>query len=436
MFFDHKNETLSRAELEDHQLKLLKSLVNLAYDQIPFYTNRLKEIGFKPEALKDLHDLSSLPFTDKEDLRNNYPDGLSAVPLERITRYHASSGTTGKITVVGYTANDVRTWATLMARSLMATGVDKTDVVNVAYGYGLFTGGLGAHYGAELLGAAVLPCSSGASHRQIRLMRDLKVTALCCTPTYALYLGEVALEMGLDFRNKDQLPLKTGVLGAEPWSLEMRQTIEDKLAINAMNIYGLSEVMGPGISIECLESKEGLHIFEDHFLPEIIDPQSGRVLGPDEEGELVLTTLTKEGTPLIRYRTGDITSLIKQPCPCGRTHRRMSRVMGRSDDMVIIRGVNVYPSQIESLILEIPAFSHNYRIVLDRKDNMDTLEVQIEPEPNSGLPLDDQDVGTKLSRSIKDYLGITAKVSLLAPKTLTRGQGKTQRVLDLRQGKI
>ncbi|MDR2387135.1 MAG: phenylacetate--CoA ligase [Deltaproteobacteria bacterium] len=436
MFFDRPNETLSRPELEALQLKRLKSLVTLAYDKIPFYSKKLRDCRFKPDDFKDLSDLSLLPFTDKDDLRNNYPDGLSAVAKDQIVRYHASSGTTGKITVVGYTAKDIETWSALMARCLMATGVDKSDVVDVAYGYGLFTGGLGAHYGAELLGAAVLPCSSGGSHRQIRLMRDLKVTALCCTPTYALYLGELANEMGLDFRDKAQLPLKTGVFGAEPWSEEMRLNIEAKLGINAMNIYGLSEVMGPGISIECLESKVGLHIFEDHFLPEIIDPQSGQVLGPGREGELVLTTLTKQGTPLIRYRTKDITSFIEAPCPCGRTHRRMTRVMGRSDDMVIIRGINVYPSQIESLILEIPALSPNYKILLDRKDNLDTLEIQIEPEASASPGLNEKAIMTKLSRSIKDYLGVGAQVTLLAPKTLTRGQGKTQRVFDLRQGKL
>jgi phenylacetate-CoA ligase len=433
MFFDPKNETLPRPELEKLQLERLKELVTKS-SRIPFYASRFKELGFQPGDLKSLSDLALLPFTEKDDLRNNYPDGLSAVPKESITRFHASSGTTGKITVIGYTAKDVGIWAELMARSLMASGVTASDVVNVAYGYGLFTGGLGAHYGAELIGAAVLPCSSGSSQRQVRLMRDLKVTALCCTPTYALYLGEVAMDMGLDFRDKQTLPLKTGVFGAEPWSDNMRQTIEDKLGINAMNIYGLSEVMGPGVSIECLESKKGLHIFEDHFLPEIINPVSGQVLEPGQEGELVLTTLTKEGTPLIRYRTRDITSFLKEPCPCGRSHRRMSRVMGRSDDMIIIRGVNVYPSQIESLVLETPGLSPNYQIVVDRKDNLDSIEVQVEPNPETSI--ENGILAKSLSRKIKDYLGIGVLVKIMPLKTFVRGQGKTQRLFDYRNGKI
>ncbi|MDR1083662.1 MAG: phenylacetate--CoA ligase [Deltaproteobacteria bacterium] len=432
MIYDPAYETMPRAELEKLQLERLKDLIALCRNRVPFYANKFKEIGFQTGDLKTAADLSLLPFTEKDDLRNNYPHGLSAVPQEDIVRFHASSGTTGKITVVGYTANDLKVWAHLMARSLTATGLSRSDVINVAYGYGLFTGGLGAHYGAELLGAAVVPCSSGSSVRQIRLMSDLRVTGLCCTPTYALYLSEVAKKEGLDFRDKSRLPLKVGVFGAEPWSDSMCQTIEETMAINAMNIYGLSEIMGPAVSIECLESRVGLHIFEDHFLPEIIDPNTGQILGPGQEGELVLTTLTKEGTPLLRYRTRDITSLIEEPCPCGRTHRRMSRLRGRSDDMLIIKGINVYPSQIETLILDTDGFSPNYQIIVDRDNNLDTLEVCVEAaEPLYG----DAAAGLTrvLSRKIKDNLTVEAKVTIIPDNTVPRGQGKTQRVFDKRQ---
>jgi len=350
MIFDIENETLPREQLEALQLRRLQDLCRRVYANVPFYNKKFDEAGIKPDQVRSLKDLERLPFTEKKHLRDHYPYGFFAVPRENVVRLHASSGTTGRVTVVGYTRRDIDNWADLMARSLAAAGAGRPDMVHVAYGYGLFTGGLGAHYGAERIGATVVPSSSGATRRQVHFMRDLGATVLCCTPSYALHLYEAALEEGLDFRNKSVMSLKTGVFGAEPWSEEMRANIESKMGINAMNVYGLSEVMGPGVSMECVEAKSGLHIYEDHFLPEIIDPDTGRVLPLGEEGELVLTTLTKEAVPLVRYRTRDITRLDPTPCRCGRTHLRMSRVMGRSDDMLIIRGVNVYPSQIEAIL--------------------------------------------------------------------------------------
>ena len=401
------------------------------YANVPFYRKRFDESGIKPGDIKSLADLKNLPFTEKQDLRNYYPFGLFAVPRDNIVRLHASSGTTGKAVVVGYTARDLHNWAELAGRSLSAAGVNQTDIVHVAYGYGLFTGGLGAHGGAERIGATVVPASGGATRRQAYLLRDFGATALCCTPSYALHLWEAGQEVGIDFRD---LPLRTGVFGAEPWTEEMRQDIERKMGINALNIYGLSEVMGPGVAMECLESKCGMHLWEDHFLPEIIDPVTGEQLPEGEVGELVITTLTKEGIPLIRYRTRDLTSLDYTPCRCGRTHVRLTRIRGRSDDMLIIRGVNVFPQQIEALLMENQNLSPNYQIIVDRVNNLDTLEVQV--EMNETLFADEirklQSLESSIQKSIKEFLGVTTKVRLMEPHSIQRSEGKAKRIIDKR----
>ena len=436
MIFDINMETMPREDLEALQLRRLQNLCQRVQANVPFYTAKFAEAGIKPEQVRSLEDLARLPFTEKQDLRDNYPYGLFAVPRENVVRIHASSGTTGRVTVVGYTRRDVDNWADLMARSLSAAGAGRQDMVHVAYGYGLFTGGLGAHYGAERIGATVVPSSSGATKRQITFMRDLGATVLCCTPSYALHIAEVAREEGSDFRDKSVMALKIGVFGAEPWSEEMRQTIEAEMGIDAMNIYGLSEIMGPGVSMECVEAKDGLHIFEDHFLPEIIDPVTGRVLPLGEEGELVLTTLTKEAIPLVRYRTRDITSLNPVPCRCGRTHYRMTRIMGRSDDMLIIRGVNVYPSQIEAVLVDTEGLSPHYQIMVDRVENLDQIEIRVELAEGflaGGEVRTLQAMTRELAHRIKEFLGISADIRLVEPRSLARSEGKAQRVIDKRQ---
>jgi phenylacetate-CoA ligase len=381
--------------------------------------------------VKSLGDLRRLPFTLKQDMRDNYPYGLFAVPLEQIIRIHASSGTTGKPTVVGYTRRDIKMWAELMARSFAAAGAHRGDVIHNAYGYGLFTGGLGAHYGAERIGASVIPMSGGNTKKQIMIMKDFGSTVLTCTPSYSLFLAEAAAEEGVDIR---QLKLRVGIFGAEPWSEQMRAEIEEKLNIKAIDIYGLSEILGPGVGIECLEAQKGLHIWEDHFIPEIIDPESGDALPPGEQGELVITTITKEGIPMIRYRTRDITRLIPEPCICGRTHMRLERMSGRSDDMLIIRGVNVFPSQIESVLFNIDGVEPHYQLIVDREGNLDTLEVQV--EVNEQTFSDEvkvlQDLTGRIRKEIKDLLGITCKVRLVEPKSIARSEGKAQRVIDRR----
>ena len=439
MILDIAKETLPRLELEALQLQRLQDVCRRVCANVPFYAEKFGQAGIKPDRIRGLNDLQHLPFTEKQDLRDNYPYGMFAVPRDNVVRVHASSGTTGRVTVVGYTRRDVDNWADLMARSLAAGGASRHDMIHVAYGYGLFTGGLGAHYGAERLGAMVVPSSSGATRRQVHFMKDLGATVLCCTPSYALHLYEAAIEEGLDFKDKSVMPLKTGVFGAEPWSEEMRAAIEEKMGINAMNIYGLSEIMGPGVSMECVEAKCGLHIFEDHFLPEIIDPATGRVLPPGEEGELVLTTLTKEAVPLVRYRTRDITRLDPTPCKCGRTHLRMGRVMGRSDDMLIIRGVNVYPSQIEAILVETEGLTPHYQIVVDRADNLDLMTVAVEMSEdflNGGEIKKLQQTTGLLAKRIKEFLGINAQIRLVEPRTLARSEGKAQRVIDHRREKI
>ncbi|MDY0259381.1 phenylacetate--CoA ligase family protein [Desulfovibrio sp.] len=431
MLFNIKQETLPREELEALQLRRLRDLCDRVYANVPFYRKRFDEAGVTPADIKSLADLKLLPFTEKQDLRNYYPFGLFAVPRDHIVRLHASSGTTGKAVVVGYTARDLENWAELMARSMSAAGVNRSDVVHVAYGYGLFTGGLGAHYGAERIGATVVPASGGATRRQAHLMRDFGATVLCATPSYSLHLWEAAQEAGVDFR---ELALRIGIFGAEPWSEAMRRDIEEKMHIDALNIYGLSEIMGPGVAMECVEAKCGMHLWEDHILPEIIDPVTGEQLPPGQVGELVLTTLTKEGIPMLRYRTRDLTSLNYTPCCCGRTHVRISRLQGRSDDMLIIRGVNVFPQQIEGLLMESDGLTPNYQIIVGSVNNLDTLEVRV--EVSDSLFADEirklQMLENRLQKNIKEFLGVTAKVRLMEPRSIQRSEGKAQRIVDQR----
>ncbi|NLC11540.1 MAG: phenylacetate--CoA ligase [Firmicutes bacterium] len=425
-----KYETMSREELEKLQYLRLKKTLELVYQRVPFYQKAFKEKGIEPGDIKSLADLSKLPFTTKEDLRQNYPFGLFAVPLQEVVRLHSSSGTTGQATVVGYTRNDLETWSELIARTLSCSGATANSVIQIAYGYGLFTGGLGLHYGAEKLGATVIPISGGQTKKQVRIMVDFQTTVLACTPSYALYIAETIEEMGI---KPEELKLKAGVFGAEPWTESMRRVVEEKLNIDAIDIYGLSEVMGPGISSECLQ-KDGLHIFEDHFLPEIIDPHTGEVLPDGETGELVLTTLTKEAIPVIRYRTRDITSLKREKCPCGRTMVRMAKVSGRTDDMLIIRGVNVFPSQIEAVLMDLGQTEPHYQIVVDREGSLDTLTVLVEVSEQmfsdkvKGL----EELEKVISRELESNLAVKAKVTLVEPKSLQRSEGKAKRVIDKR----
>lgn len=431
MIFNVEQETLPREELEAIQLRRLQNLCERVYANVPHYREQFIKAGVTPADIKSLSDLAKLPFTEKQDLRDNYPFGLFAVPKENIVRLHASSGTTGKATVVGYTQRDVNNWAELMARSFMAAGATRSDFIHNSYGYGLFTGGLGVHYGAERLGATVIPISGGGTKRQVSLMQDFGATVICSTPSYGLVLHEAAQQAGVNLRD---LPLRVGIFGAEPWTDEMRNDLQDKMGIDAVNIYGLSEIMGPGVSIECAVAKDGMHIFEDHFLPEIIDPVTGEQLPEGETGELVITTLTKEGIPLIRYRTRDITSLNYTPCKCGRTHVRMNRITGRSDDMLIIRGVNVFPSQIESIILETEGASPHYQIIVKRQGNLDTVEVQVEIDESlfSDAIKNLQQIEMRIQKTIKEFLGVSTKVRLVEPRSIERSQGKAKRVFDLR----
>ena len=412
------------------QLARLRSVVRRAYDNVPHFRARLDTACFRPEDVKDLRDIEALPFTVKSDLRDTYPFGLFASPLNEVVRLHASSGTTGKPIVVAYTKRDVEVWTSVMVRSFAACGLTHGDVVQNAYGYGLFTGGLGAHYGAEALGATVIPVSGGNTDRQIMVLKDFGVTAICCTPSYFIHLLERARELGVEIRD---LPLKAGVFGAEPWTDSMRRHIETEGGIEAFDIYGLSEIIGPGVGIEC-PCHDGLHIFEDHFYPEIIDPETGRALGPGEEGELVLTTLSKEAMPMIRYRTRDITSLVPGRCECGRTIRRIARIGRRSDDMFIIRGVNVFPSQIEAALLAVEGALPHYQIVLTRERGLDSIEVQVEvtPEVFSDKIGALETLHRNLTKSLDHTLGLRVEVKLAAPHTIARSEGKAKRVIDNR----
>ena len=432
LYWEEEIETLPRVGLESIQLTRLKNLVKRVYKTVAPYREKMDAAGVKPEDIQSLADLAKLPFTVKEDLRENYPFGLFTVPMDEVVRVHASSGTTGKPTVVGYTKKDLETWSGLMARALTLAGATSKDMVHNAYGYGLFTGGLGAHYGIERLGATVIPVSGGNTKRQITIMQDFKSSVLLATPSYALNLAEAMEGLGVD---PATLSLRVGVFGAEPWSENMREEVERKLNIKAVDIYGLSEVMGPGVSMQCLEGKKGMHIFEDHFLPEIIDPETGEVLPPGEKGELVFTTLTKEAFPIIRYRTKDISRLIYDTCECGRTLVRMEKVTGRTDDMLIIRGVNVFPSQVEHVLMGIEGVEPHYQIVVNRVGNMDTMDVEVEVSEN--IFSDEirvlESLTNRIQADIKDILGVTCKVKLVEPRTIQRSEGKAQRVIDNRQ---
>ncbi len=432
MIYDEEFETLPREALEAIQLRRLQHVVEKVYATVPFYKKAFDEKGLKPDDIRSLEDLQKLPFTMKQDLRDNYPFAMFATPMENVVRIHVSSGTTGKPTVVGYTRRDIDTWSELMARTLAAAGTHKGDIVHNAYGYGLFTGGLGFHYGAERLGASVIPVSGGNTKRQVLLMKDFGPTVLACTPSYALHLGEVAGDEGVDFKS---LKFKVGVFGAEPWSENMRGEIENQLGLDAVDIYGLSEIIGPGVAVECVEAKQGLHIFEDHFIPEIINPETGEVLQYGEPGELVFTTLTKEAFPLIRYRTRDLSVLYREPCKCGRTLVRMGRITGRSDDMLIIRGVNVFPSQIESVLMARKDVAPYYLLIIERKEHMDTLgvDVEVNGEVFSDAVKDLQNMGREIEKDIKDMLGVSCKVRLVEPKTIQRSEGKAKRVIDNRK---
>ena len=441
-----KNESLPREELKRLQGERLAALVRRLHANVPLYRQRLDDAGVAPDSVKGLADLANLPFTYKKDLRDAYPFNLFAVPLRDIVRIHASSGTTGKPTTVGYTAGDIDMWAECMARMYAGAGATPDDIIQNAYGYGLFTGGLGAHYGGERLGAAVVPISGGNTQKQLMLLQDYGSTVLCSTPSFALYIWDVAREMGIDMAS---LPLRVGIFGAEPWSEGMRRDIQAKLNIKAIDIYGLSEIMGPGVSFECAEAQAGLHLNEDHFLAEIIDPETGAQLADGEMGELVITTLTKEGIPLLRYRTGDITRLNVEQCVCGRTTARMDRVSGRSDDMLIIRGVNVFPSQVESVLLMSPEVEPHYRLIVEREGSMDTMSVEVEIAPTlyeeaTAAMLSAQtdqvfeeyealvDLKKKIKDNIKDIIGVTVAICFVEPGAVERSEGKAKRVIDKR----
>ena len=429
-YFQKETECMPREEIKRIQSERLVWQVARMYDRVELFRKRMDEKKLKPEDIKSIDDLSKLPFSYKQDLRDYYPYGLFAEPLKNIVRTHASSGTTGKQIVVGYTRHDLEMWADCMARQLAAAGTTDEDVVQVSYGYGLFTGGLGAHAGAERIGATVVPTSSGNTARQIRTMVDFGTTVLCCTPSYSMYLAEAIEEAGL----RDKIKLKAGVFGAEPWTEDMRHAIEDSLGIKAFDVYGLSEIMGPGVSYEC-ECQNGMHVNEDMFVPEIIDPDTGEVLPEGEQGELVFTTLTKEGFPVIRYRTRDICSLNYEQCECGRTFVRMNKPTGRSDDMMIIRGVNVFPSQIEEVLLRIgEGVTPNYQIIVGRENNTDTLDINV--EMTEKLFADDvksiEKIERKIVSDLRSVLGIGAKVHLVNPKTIARSEGKAKRVIDNR----
>lgn len=428
--FQKEIECMNRDELKKLQSERLVKQVKRMYENVKLFKERMDELGLNPEDIKGIEDLQKLPFSYKKDLRDYYPYGLFAVPLKDIVRVHASSGTTGKQIVVGYTRHDLDMWSDCFARQLTAAGATDEDFVQISYGYGLFTGGLGAHDGTQKIGATVIPTSSGNTQRQIQTMIDFGTTVLCCTPSYAMYLGETIAEMGV----KDKLHLKAGIFGAEPWTEDMRHAIENLLGIKAYDIYGLSEIMGPGVAYEC-ECQNGMHVNEDMFIPEIIDPDTGEVLPEGQSGELVFTTLTKEGFPLIRYRTRDICSLNYEKCKCGRTFVRMNKPTGRSDDMMIIRGVNVFPSQIEEVLLKIGGdVTPNYLILVDRKNNTDTLEVQV--EMSETLFNDEMKsiaaVESNIKEKLRSVLGLSAKVTLVGPKTITRSEGKAKRVIDNR----
>ena len=430
MIWNEAKECMSRDELADLQSKRLVKVVNRVYHNVEYYRKKMQAVGIEPGDIQGIEDLDKLPYTTKDDLRDTYPFGLFAAPQSEIVRIHASSGTTGKATVVGYTREDIDTWAECVARALTMAGVTRGDTIQVAYGYGLFTGGLGAHYGAEHLGATVVPMSTGNTKKLTTMMIDFGVTAIACTPSYLLHIAET-LEANGDIPN---IKLKAAICGAEPWTEQMRLQIEDKLHISAHDIYGLSEIMGPGVACDCKYHK-GLHVFEDHFLPEIIDPETLKPIGAGQTGELVFTTLTKEGLPLIRYRTKDLTSISYDKCECGRTLARISRFKGRSDDMLIIRGVNVFPSQVEAALLEMGGTTPHYMMIVDRVNNLDTLEVQVEVEERffSDEIKELENLTKKIAHAIQQAIGLAVKVKLVEPKSIERSMGKAVHVIDKRK---
>lgn len=431
MIWNPNKECMSREEIRELQGRRLHKIVDYVYHNVPFYRNKLQEMDIEPDDIKSIDDIVRLPYTTKQDLRDNYPYGLQAAPQSEIVRVHASSGTTGNPTIVGYTRKDIGVWSECMSRCLTAYGITRDDTFSVAYGYGLFTGGLGAHYGVENLGATVVPASTGNTEKHLRLIRDLGITGIACTPSYALHLAETMDKLGI---RKEDIKLRIGAFGAEPWTDDMRREIESRLGLQGFNIYGLSEIMGPCVSYEC-ECKHGSHICEDHFYPEIIDPDTLEPLPHGQQGELVFTTLTKEGMPLLRYRTRDLCSLMEGECECGRTAVRMSRIVGRSDDMLIIRGINVFPSQIESVILSTQEFEPQYQLIVDRIDNLDRLTVRVElrNEFMTDLLPELAALEHKLADKLKSVLSIRAKVQLLPQGTLERSQGKSKRIIDNRK---
>lgn len=434
MIWNNNKECMPVEQRRELQGKRLHKIVDYVYHNVPFYRSKMQETDIKPEDITSIDDITKLPFTTKQDLRDNYPFGLQAAPMSEIIRVHASSGTTGNPTIVGYTRKDIGVWSECMARCLTAYGVTRDDIFSVGYGYGLFTGGLGVHYGVENLGAAVLPASTGNTEKHVRLIRDLGVTGIACTPSYALHLAETMDRMGI---TKDQIKLRLGAFGAEPWTENMRHEIEERLGLKAYNLYGLSEIMGPCVSYEC-EAQHGSHINEDHYFPEIIDPATLEPVAQGETGEIVFTTLTKQGMPLLRYRTRDLSSLMTGECSCGRTSVRMGKLLGRSDDMLIIRGINVFPSQVESVILSMPECAPHYRLIVDRQGNLDTLTVQVEVRQEyfaSGFfdtltPI--TNLEKKLADKLKSVLSISAKVQIKAPNTIERCDGKSKFVVDNR----
>ncbi len=423
-------ETASLETIRSIQSERLAATVQRVYANVPFYRNKMDEAGVKPEEIQSVDDLYKLPFSYKQDLRDTYPYGLFAVPMKDVVRLHASSGTTGKQIVVGYTQNDMNVWDECVARALTAAGCNEEDIVHISYGYGLFTGGLGADGGARRLGATAIPVSSGNTQRQITILKDFGSTILCCTPSYALHIAEVLYANGL---TKDDISLKAGIFGAEPWTNEMRRQIEDLLGITAYDIYGLTEIIGPGVAFEC-DAQTGMHINEDHFIVEVIDPDTGAVLPDGEQGELVFSCITKEAFPILRYRTRDIGVIVRGKCACGRTLCKMTKPRGRTDDMLIIRGVNVFPSQIETVLIE-QGYSANYRIVVDRENNFDSIEVQVEisseifSDTVKGLAVR----AKELSGALKNLLGVNAKVTLMEPNSIPRSEGKAVRVIDKRK---
>ncbi len=431
MIWNPKYETMPRKDLEKLQLERLKAQVARVNERVPSYRQAFLERGITPGSIRSLADLTKLPFTTKNDFRDNYPFGLLAVFLDEVVRIHASSGTTGKLVVAPYTAGDIEMWTEVMARTLTSAGMSKKDIMQNAYGYGLFTGGLGFHYGGERIGATVIPSSAGNTKRQLMLIQDLGTTVITCTPSYSLIIAETALEIGLDLKSTR---LRLGVLGAEPWSERMRAEIESKLPIKAIDIYGLTEIVGPGVSVEC-PHQCGMHIFEDHFLAEIVDPQTGEQLPYGEKGELVLTTLTKEALPVIRFRTKDIASLNPEPCKCGRTLVRMSKITGRTDDMLIVRGVNVFPSQIESVLLEVEGVEPHYLIIVDRERHLDELEIWV--EVSEAVFSDEmrklESLEKRVRTEMESVLGISPRIKLVEPKSLARTEGKAKRVIDRRE---